>query len=47
MAVLWAIVAAILFAVGRSRLKTVEGAPKTVETVKEIPEALKRNQENK
>lgn len=46
-AVLWAIVAAILFAVGRSRLKTVEGAPKTVETVKEIPEALKRNQENK
>lgn len=46
-AVLWAIVAAILFAVGRSRLKTVDGAPQTVETVKEIPEALKRNQENK
>lgn len=46
-AVLWAIVAGILFAIGRSRLKTVEGAPQTVETVKEIPEALKRNQENK
>lgn len=46
-AVIWAIVAAILFAVGRSRLKTVQGAPKTVETVKEIPEALKRNQENR
>jgi hypothetical protein len=46
-AVIWAIVAAILYAVGRKRLKTVQGAPKTVETVKEIPEALKRNQENR
>jgi hypothetical protein len=46
-AVIWAIVAAILFAVGRSRLKDVQGAPKTVETVKEIPDALKRNQENR
>ena len=46
-AVLWAIIAAILFAIGRSRLKSVQGAPKTVETVKEIPEALKRNQENR
>ena len=46
-AVLWAIVAGILYAVGRNRLKSVQGAPKTVETVKEIPEALKRNQENR
>jgi hypothetical protein len=46
-AVIWAIVAAILYAVGRKRLKTVQGAPKTVETVKEIPDALKRNQENR
>ncbi|MEV4687175.1 phage holin family protein [Microbacterium sp. LWH3-1.2] len=46
-AVLWVIVAGILYAVGRKRLKTVQGAPKTVETVKEIPEALKRNQENR
>lgn len=46
-AVVWAIVAGILFAVGRSRLKTVRGAPQTVETVKEIPEALKRNEENR
>lgn len=46
-AVIWAIVAGILYAVGRSRLKSVEGAPQTVETVKEIPEALKRNQENR
>ncbi|WP_203581792.1 phage holin family protein [Microbacterium hibisci] len=46
-AVIWAIIAGILFAVGRSRLKSVQGAPRTVETVKEIPEALKRNEENR
>lgn len=46
-AVIWAIVAGVLFAVGRSRLKSVQGAPQTVETVKEIPDALKRNEENR
>ena len=46
-AVLWGVIAAILFAIGRSRLKSVRGAPKTVETVKEIPDALKRNPENR
>ncbi|MFC8682474.1 phage holin family protein [Microbacterium ureisolvens] len=46
-AVIWAIIAGILFAIGRNRLKSVQGAPQTVETVKEIPEALKRNQENR
>src|SRR5690349_8103742 len=44
-AVIWAIIAGILFAIGRSRLKSVQGAPQTVETVKEIPDALKRNEE--
>jgi hypothetical protein len=46
-AVIWAIIAAILFAIGRSRLKEVEGAPQTVETLKEIPETLRRNEENR
>lgn len=46
-AVIWAIIAGILFATGRSRLKSVQGAPQTVETVKEIPDALKRNEENR
>jgi hypothetical protein len=46
-AVIWGIIAAILYAVGRKRLKSVQGAPETVETVKEIPDALKRNQENR
>jgi membrane protein implicated in regulation of membrane protease activity len=46
-AVIWAVIAAILFAIGRSRLKEVEGAPQTVETLKEIPETLRRNEENR
>ncbi|AKV85745.1 MULTISPECIES: phage holin family protein [unclassified Microbacterium] len=46
-AVIWAIVALILFVVGRTQLKQVEGMPQTVDTVKEIPEALKRNEENR
>jgi hypothetical protein len=46
-AVIWAVIAGILFAIGRAQLKKVEGAPQTVETIKEIPETLKRNEENR
>jgi membrane protein implicated in regulation of membrane protease activity len=46
-AVIWAVIAAVLYAIGRSRLKEVEGAPQTVETLKEIPETLRRNEENR
>jgi hypothetical protein len=46
-AVIWAIVALILYLVGRNQLKTVKGAPQTVETVKEIPQTLKPNGENR
>ena len=46
-AVIWAVIALILFLVGRGQLKEVEGAPQTVETLKEIPETLKRNEENR
>ncbi|MCR2784411.1 MULTISPECIES: phage holin family protein [unclassified Microbacterium] len=46
-AVLWAIIAGILYVIGRRKLKEVEGAPQTVETLKEIPETLKRNEENR
>jgi hypothetical protein len=39
----WAAVAAVLFAVGRGRMKRVNPKPElTVETVKELPDALKR-----
>jgi hypothetical protein len=46
-AVIWAIVALILMSIGRKKLKEVRGAPRTAETLKKIPEALKRNEENK
>jgi hypothetical protein len=46
-AVIWAIVGAILYAVGRRELKEVQGAPQTVESLKQIPDALKRNEENR
>jgi len=39
--VIWAIVAAILGVRGRNEVRTVQGAPQTVDTVKKIPEALK------
>jgi hypothetical protein len=40
-AVVWAVIAAVLFAVARSQLRTVRGMPRTTETVKDIPAALK------
>ncbi|MEV7608478.1 phage holin family protein [Microbacterium sp. NPDC089320] len=46
-ALIWAIIAGILFAVGRGQLAKVEGVPQTVDTLKEIPETLRRNEENR
>ncbi|MFB8145522.1 phage holin family protein [Microbacterium sp. NPDC056003] len=46
-AVVWAIIAAVLYSVGRKQMKQVKGAPQTVETLEEIPQAFKRNEENR
>lgn len=46
-AVLWAVIAAILYAVGRRQLKAVKGAPRTVDSLKKIPETLKKKEENR
>jgi hypothetical protein len=46
-AVIWAVIALVLFLVGRKQMKAVKGMPQTVETVKNIPESLKRNEENR
>ncbi len=43
-AVIWAIIAAILAIAGRSSLKSVRGIPKTADSVKKIPDALKGNE---
>jgi hypothetical protein len=46
-AAVWGIVAAVLYFTGKKEFDEVEGMPQTVETVKEIPDALKRNEENR
>src|SRR3982751_7006249 len=40
-AVLWALIGAVLYAVGRSRVRQLRGLPRTTQTVREVPEALK------
>ncbi|MEV7662836.1 phage holin family protein [Paenarthrobacter sp. NPDC089316] len=44
-AVIWGIVAAVLASKGRKELNAIKGLPRTAETVKEIPPALKPNTE--
>jgi hypothetical protein len=46
-AVLWAVIALVLFLNGRKQLKEIQGAPQTVDTLKQIPDAVKRNEENR
>ena len=43
-AALWALVGAVLYSMGRARLKAVHPKPeRTVQTLKEVPDALKGN----
>ena len=43
-AVIWGIIAAVLTVAGRNSLRSVRGLPKTADTVKRIPDALKGNE---
>ena len=43
-AVIWGIVSSTLYLAGRNSLKSVRGIPKTADTVKKIPDALKGNE---
>lgn len=45
--VIWGIVAAVLYSVGRKELKQVEPMPETVGSVKQIPDALHTKEENR
>jgi hypothetical protein len=42
-AVIWGIVAAVLASVGRTALKSINGLPRTTQTVREIPPTFKPN----
>lgn len=46
-ALLWGAVAGALALMGRSRLKDVNGMPRTVETAKQVPDALKGNEDQR
>jgi hypothetical protein len=38
---IWAVIAAVLAAMGRAEMKRVNGLPRTMETTKRVPDALK------
>lgn len=42
---LWAIVAAVLAARGRAQFRQVKGIPRTIDTAKKVPEALKGSED--
>jgi hypothetical protein len=44
-AVIWGVIAAVLAMRGRKELRRVKGAPRTAQTVKKIPNALKGDEE--
>lgn len=46
-AAIWAIVGLVLYRMGRKEMKAVKGAPRTVDSLKKIPDTLKRNEENR
>jgi Flp pilus assembly protein TadB len=46
-AVIWAIIALVLYLIGRKRLKEVQGMPRTADSVKKLPDTFKRNEENR
>jgi hypothetical protein len=46
-AVLWAVVAAALSAMGRREMSKVKGIPQTTQTAREIPDALKGNEDHR
>ncbi|WP_411719940.1 phage holin family protein [Mycetocola sp.] len=46
-AVIWGIVAAILAMRGKKEIEEIQGVPKTVETLKEVPEAFKTSEDQR
>ncbi|MEU4361080.1 phage holin family protein [Promicromonospora sp. NPDC023987] len=44
-AAVWAVIAAVLAARGRSEIKSMEGLPQTADSVKKIPDALRGHEE--
>ena len=45
-AVVWAVIGGVLAAAGRASLRSVRGLPRTADSVKKIPDALKGNEDH-
>ncbi|WP_353952032.1 phage holin family protein [Knoellia sp. S7-12] len=46
-AAVWAVIAAVLARIGRSEIKQAKGIPQTTQTAREIPDALKGNEDKR
>lgn len=46
-AAIWGVAALVLALVGKREIESITGMPNTVDTLKEIPDTLKRNEENR
>ncbi len=46
-ALIWAVITAVLSMLGRNQLQTVQGVPRTTETVKKIPSAVAGNEDTR
>lgn len=46
-AAVWAVIAAVLASIGRREMKQVKGMPQTKQTAREIPDALKGNEDQR
>ena len=46
-AVIWGIIAAVLALRGKKEVEEIQGVPKTVETLKEVPEAFKTSEDQR
>jgi len=44
-AVLWAIIAGVLASLGRKEIQSIRGVPRTADSLKRIPDALKGNED--
>lgn len=46
-AIIWGIIAAVLALRGKKEIEEIQGAPKTVETLKEVPDAFKTSEDQR
>ena len=46
-ALIWGVIALVLYLRGKKELQSVTGAPETIDSLKKIPDALKKNEENR